>query len=500
MCNNSHDPLVGVHQPLEQVLDTIDDGFTVLDREWRFVYFNRAAAIHYGKPREELVGQSFWEAFPDAVGTEFEHKCKWAMAQQKTCEFDTFAPQRDKWYMVRIFPSPTGLSIYGREITQYKKAIEEQRRSYELASRKTEELKAALESIPDGCALYDADQRFVFINSAALAFTGHPLSYFTGRRQEETTPPETAKKTLPHLHRAYETGRPQKFELTFTPAIGQTLTKLISYVPFLDESGKVVELLAISHDITTRKQAEEALRQSKEEAEQANRAKDEFLAMISHELHTPVAAVLLYAKLLKSGKVAEHKRTEALDTIIRCAEDQFRLVKNLVDASRILHGRMHADFEFVNLAEVLRHTIDSLQLSAELKHVAITPDFQADVVVSGDAQLLRQVFSNLLANSLKFTPQHGMVTIALYKEGQDARIVVRDNGIGIAPEFMPHVFEPFRQSDSSTTREHGGMGLGLSIVKSVVQMHHGTVQAHSNGSGTGTTFTISLPLITESQA
>jgi signal transduction histidine kinase len=242
-----------------------------------------------------------------------------------------------------------------------------------------------------------------------------------------------------------------------------------------------------------RVRSEAALRQAKEAAEAANRAKDDFLATISHELRTPLGAVLLWAKLLESNTLKGAQRRAALGTIIHCAQEQSQLVNDLLDTTRILEGKLRADMRTINLAQVIDSSVDALRPHAQIKGVALSTSI-ADAVIKCDPSLLRQVMSNLLSNAIKFTPTGGRVQVILSRREDTARLEVIDTGEGIPPEFLPHMFKRFSQADRSLTRKHGGLGLGLSIVRHIVDLHGGTVRADSQGVGRGATITVLLPL------
>jgi signal transduction histidine kinase len=230
-----------------------------------------------------------------------------------------------------------------------------------------------------------------------------------------------------------------------------------------------------------------------EELLKADQLKDEFLAIMSHELRTPLTPILGWSRMMKSGTVGQEQFQRGLEVIERNAQLEARLVEDVLDASRIITGKLRLDFQWVNLDEILRHIVQAWQPIAETKGIVLVTDFQPVPFVWGNAQRLQQIFSNLLSNAFKFTPPQGK--IALSAKPIDGRITVQvsDTGIGIKPEFLPHVFERFRQADSSTTRRHGGLGLGLTIVRYLVEVHGGLVSAESKGEGAGATFTVTLP-------
>ncbi|MBD1808744.1 PAS domain-containing protein [Microcoleus sp. FACHB-SPT15] len=228
----------------------------------------------------------------------------------------------------------------------------------------------------------------------------------------------------------------------------------------------------------------------------ANRIKDEFLAVLSHELRTPLNPILGWAKLLRTHKLDEAKTAYALETIERNAQLQTQLIEDLLDVSRILQGKVHLNVSLVDLVTVIEAAQETVRLAAEAKSIEISTVFDANVrKVLGDANRLQQVVWNLLSNAVKFTPSRGRVEIKLERLNNNAQIIVRDTGKGIVPEFLPHVFDYFRQENSSTTRVFGGLGLGLAIVQHLVELHGGNVTVSSAGVDQGATFTVTLPLI-----
>ncbi|MBX9254927.1 response regulator [Desmonostoc muscorum CCALA 125] len=228
----------------------------------------------------------------------------------------------------------------------------------------------------------------------------------------------------------------------------------------------------------------------------ANRIKDEFLAVLSHEIRTPLNPILGWAKLLRSNKLDEKKTALALETIERNAKLQTKLIEDLLDISRILRGKLSLNVCPVDLATIIRAAMETVRLSAEAKLIQIYSALDPAVgQVFGDAGRLQQIVWNLLSNAIKFTPEGGQVEIYLEQIDSQVQIRVRDTGKGISPDFLPYVFETFRQADSATTRKFGGLGLGLAIVRYLVEMHGGTVSAESLGEGQGATFIVQLPMI-----
>ena len=234
------------------------------------------------------------------------------------------------------------------------------------------------------------------------------------------------------------------------------------------------------------------------EAEEANRLKDQFLATLSHELRTPLNAIVGWTALLKQGNLDEATAAKAIGIVDRNARAQTKLIEDVLDVSRIVSGKLHLSARAVDVGAVVRAAAESVAHAASAKRIRVGLHIDAGAGrVSGDPDRLQQVVWNLLSNAIKFTPAGGTVTVSVERAESHVSVVVSDNGAGIDPEFLPHVFERFRQADASTTRAHGGLGLGLAIVRHLVELHGGTVKVDSGGLGRGTTFTVALPIAAE---
>ncbi|HET8646317.1 MAG TPA: HAMP domain-containing sensor histidine kinase, partial [Vicinamibacteria bacterium] len=272
--------------------------------------------------------------------------------------------------------------------------------------------------------------------------------------------------------------------------------------PVLGDDGEVSALVRTVKDVTeqresARRTAELLAREkaARAEAEHVNRLKDEFLATLSHELRTPLNAIVGWAQLLRHGASDEATLRRAIDVIARNARVQEQLISDILDVSRIVAGKLRLEPLPVDLAEVITQAVETVRPAAEAKGIAVDAERERSALWTvGDPSRLQQVVWNLLSNAIKFTPRGGHVRVRLRAGGSDACISVADDGPGIAPEFLAHVFERFRQADASSTRQHGGLGLGLGIVKHLVELHGGTVRAESAGEGRGSTFVVSLPV------
>ncbi|HEX8186815.1 MAG TPA: ATP-binding protein [Pyrinomonadaceae bacterium] len=280
--------------------------------------------------------------------------------------------------------------------------------------------------------------------------------------------------------------------------------------PLIDDGGRVIGTVTVIEDVTERVAREAALqaevdartqafareKAAREEAERANHLKDEFLATVSHELRTPLTAILGWSNMLLTGRLSDAARDRALEIIHRNAQSQNQLISDLLDVSRIISGKLRLDLRTVELSPIIEAAVEATRPAAEAKGVHL--DTCIDPLagpVNGDADRLQQVVWNLLTNAIKFTPEGGRIEVKSEIAGARVAVTVRDTGMGIAPEFLPHIFDRFRQADPGTNRIHGGMGLGLSIVRQLVELHGGAIRAESEGEGMGATFVVSLPFV-----
>ena len=283
---------------------------------------------------------------------------------------------------------------------------------------------------------------------------------------------------------------------------GRRVAIASTFFPLFDRAGKVGHVAIVFRDLTDEMAARERAEQESErnqrlyqEAQELHRLRDEFVATISHELRTPLQAILGWARLLQETSDDRERLRHGLATIERNAKVQARLVDDILDASRLVTGRMQMKWQAVDLAATVRGVLGDFQRAAAAKGVDLVEEMPPDpLVVGGDADRLHQVAWNLCSNALKFTPAGGRIRVALRAEADEAVLGVADTGVGIAPEFLPFVFDRFRQGDSSSTRMYGGLGLGLALVRHLVELHGGSVEAHSPGRDQGAVFTVRLRL------
>jgi PAS domain S-box-containing protein len=345
-------------------------------------------------------------------------------------------------------------------------------------------------------------------NAAATALFGHTPDEAIGRSITMLIPPELQHEEADILARIRRGERIQHYQTVRLAKDGRRIPLSLTISPVRDSSGAIIGASKIARDVsrerafaTEREALLESERAARSEAERLGHLKDEFLATLSHELRTPLNAILGWCALLKEPAFKGVSTRQAVDTIERNARAQAQIIDDLLDMSRIISGKIALNFEPLQVMQVVQAAVDAIRPSALTKGLRITLQVEdGDTLVSGDAARMQQVMWNLLTNAVKFTETDGSIRIASKRHGPTASIVVEDSGVGIAEEFLPNVFDRFRQADSGTTRRYGGLGLGLSIVRTLVELHGGTITVASDGLNKGSKFTISLPVREQPEA
>jgi PAS domain S-box-containing protein len=375
------------------------------------------------------------------------------------------------------------------------------RRAEEALRKQSEWLRVTLASIGDAVISTDAEGRVTFMNGVAEAMTGWSQAEALGRPLPEVFNIINGQSRQP-------VDNPVEIVLREGKVIGLANRAVLidrdgaelpiddSAAPIRDDQGRVVGVVLVFHDITERERLLAQEQHAREIAEAASRAKDEFLATVSHELRTPLNAILGWARLLSSGRLDDETAARGLKAIEQNARAQAQLIEDLLDVSRIISGKFRLKARPLEVAPIIEAAIDSVRPTADAKGVRLEALLDPDAgPVSGDAGRLQQVAWNLLSNAVKFTPKGGRVQVRLVRINSHIELEVSDTGQGIAREFLPYVFDRFRQADGSTTRSLGGLGLGLAIVRHIVELHGGSVAVDSSGEDQGATFTIRLPLM-----
>ncbi|HUR20413.1 MAG TPA: PAS domain S-box protein [Vicinamibacterales bacterium] len=359
-------------------------------------------------------------------------------------------------------------------------------------------MAAVVESSDDAIVSKDLKGIVQTWNTGAERIFGYTASEMVGSSILRLIPPELRSEETSILDRQRRGERIDHYETVRVTKDGRRIDVSLTVSPIRDSRGVVVGASKVARDITARKRAEqellEAERRARSEVERISYMKDEFLATLSHELRTPLNAIVGWAQMLRNRTHADADVLEGLAVIDRNAKVQAQLIEDLLDMSRIISGKVRLDNQRVDVHDVVRAAVASVRHLAVAKEITLQLELDAQAgTVWGDPNRLQQVVWNLVSNAIKFTPTGGRVLVKVARTGGHVELTVADNGQGIAAGFLPHLFERFRQADSSTTRYHGGLGLGLSIVKSLVELHGGSVRASSDGLGKGATFRVEMP-------
>ncbi len=449
---------------------------------WETVWFR------YTPVAAELVRQSVMRA---AAGERDHQEISVASSVGRIITFEfLFYPIFDEAGEV-IFIVPEATDVTARK--QAKKAL----------AMSEERFRNLADNIAQLAWIADHEGKIDWYNQRWFDYTGTTMAEMAGWGWQQVHHPDHIDRVFEKVKRCFERDEPWEDTFPLRGKDGKYRWFLSRAIPIRSEQDHVLRWFGTNTDITEQRKAEQARelllvqeQKARLAAESANRIKDEFLAVISHELRTPLNPILGWSQLLQKGHLPPHKTAHALQIIERNAKMQAQLISDLLDVSRILQGKLSLSAQPVDLGYVIRTAMETVQLSATAKYIHLHMALDTSVgTVSGDANRLQQVIWNLLSNAVKFTPQGGRITIQLERVGAEAQVSISDTGKGIHPDFLPHVFDHFRQEDASITRKFGGLGLGLAIVHRLVELHGGTIRADSAGEGQGATFVFRLPLL-----
>jgi PAS domain S-box-containing protein len=377
-----------------------------------------------------------------------------------------------------------------QDVTERKKAEDDAAR-----------LAAVIASADDAIIGVSLDGRITSWNRGAQAMFGYAEDEVVGKPITLIIPPDRFYEEDVIIGRLTRGEAIQHFETERLAKDGRTIEISLSVSPIRDRQGRIVGVSKVARDVSDKRrlerEREELLRRergARDEADAANRTKDDFFATLSHELRTPLSSILGWARLLRGGKLDRVAADRGLEVIERNSHNLEHLLTDMLDVSRIISGRTSLSIEPVHLGNTIETAVDSLRPDATAKGITIQVSLDATAQsLIGDTGRLQQVVRNLVSNAVKFTPNRGRIEVRLTDLRKGARLTVTDTGQGIEPDSLPHIFERFRQADSTTTRSQEGLGLGLAIVRRIVELHDGTVRAESAGIGRGATFVVDLP-------
>jgi PAS domain S-box-containing protein len=467
-------------QQTASILESMPDGYVAVDRQGRISYMNPVARELRTLHRTGGNQDPAWTEFPPTSGTIAKEKLRQAAARQCTVEFEHYYEPWKRWYEVKASPSSGGgLAIYFRDVTDRKRTEEEQRT-----------LASIVDSSEDAIIGIDLDERIVSWNPGAEKLYGYTAAEAIGKPASTLTPPDQQDERLDKLAKIACEETTLHFDTVGLTKSGREVPVSLGVSPIKDASGRIVGASEIARDISDRKRAEEMLRE-------ADRRKDEFLAMLGHELRNPLAGIVNGVEVLK---FFEHVQPDVADIhglIERQANQMRRLIDDLLDVSRIARGKITLRTERFDLAALVRQIAQDHHARLRERELTLELDISTEPVwIDGDSARIAQVVGNLLDNAVKFTDKGGCITIRASASSRDrmATVVVRDTGVGLSEDVKTSMFMPFAQAEATLGRSTSGLGLGLALVKGLVELHGGTIEADSPGPGKGATFTIHLPL------
>jgi PAS domain S-box-containing protein len=485
-----------LHEANQRIItawESMTDAYVSLDREWRIIYANKAATqvikqLTNLKP-EQFLGRSHWEMFPSTVGQEVEREYRRAVLEQVAVHLEVL--YEGYWFEVHAYPSEVGLGIYFRDISDRKQIEENLLQSEEKFRQLTENIDEAVFWIFN---LETLQVLYVSPSYEKIWGGDRDSLYNSSRLWMEAIHPEDRPKVQSVIDQQQKGDR-HDLEYRIMHPDGSLRWIRDRGFGLKDATGHPYRMVGIAEDITEQVQLVAREKAAREEAEQANRIKDEFLAILSHELRSPLNPILGWTQMFQIYQSDPTILQEGFNAIERSAKLLLELINDLLDVAKILRGKIMLNLAPVDLLQVIEGALETVSASAKAKSITIETNLNSSGQVNGDFARLQQIIWNLLSNAVKFTPNGGRIEITLDRVWDTAQIVVTDNGKGIPSEFLPHVFEYFRQADGSITRKHGGLGLGLALVRHLVELHGGVVTVNSLGINCGASFMVSLPLL-----
>lgn len=479
-------------EELAEILGSITDAFLTFDAEWKVVFVNEQVERRTGKKQEELVGRNFRELFPDRVQSEAYRQLQGAMDERRSTGYEVFDSGQQKWYAERAYPTPEGgLALYSQDITERKIAV-----TRLLASEARMQLAMTIAEagtwdldLTTGVNHW-SDSHFIM-----LGYEPPPDGLATESMWRNAVLAEDLPGVIQESGRAsaendlfrseHRLQRRDTGDITWVKSAGKF---------FYDGNGKAVRFVGVFFDITAQKRSEEELKRLAEELRKADQRKDEFLATLAHELRNPLAPVLNSVEVLKSLGGESQTLASARSMIERQIGQMVRLIDDLLDIGRINRNKLELRIEPVNLAAILQQAVEAAEpMMRQAGHDLVTRLPAGNLLLQADCVRLCQIFGNLLTNACKYTEAGGKIELEVVEEEAAVAVSVKDNGMGIPPEMIDGIFEPFAQVDRSLERSQGGLGIGLTLVKRLVELHGGEVGAASGGRGRGSVFTVRLP-------
>lgn len=541
--------LQATNEAFARLLESITDSFCAADPAWQFTYVNRRAEQLLQKHASELLGRNLWDIYPQLVGSSFYRRCHETVRTGNSIRLEIFCSSLDRWFQVALYPSSEGVSFFFQDITLRKQIEQERDRllqqeknaraqaelahdrctflshaSLLLASSLNYEttlsnmVRLAVPLLADFClvhkleadgtlrqitawhgnenkqslvnelgSLYSVSSQNADSLIAQVLQTGEPLMVTDTAAIE----PLTQDARILEINRQLA---PQSLIVVPLTARGQKFGTLLLAMDGSNREHDALDL-AVAADLGRRAAIAIDNAALHEKAQEASRLKDEFLMTLSHELRSPLNAILGWSQILRYRQLTHRTTEQALEVIEQKAKTLTQIVYDLLTLSQIVTGQLRLQPSRVKLDTLIQEVIESLHLAATAKGIRVVTNLNDSIdPIQADVRFLRQVIWNLLSNAIKFTPAAGCINVQLFRLEQVVQLVIDDTGEGVDASVLPYIFDYFRQADSSSTRPHDGLGMGLSLVQNLIELHGGTVQIFSEGRGRGTTVVVALPL------
>jgi PAS domain S-box-containing protein len=476
-----------------QILSSMKDGFLLMDVDFRVQQINTEGLRLDGRPLSALLGRTHWELWPGSESLPVGQAYKRAMRDRETVSLEQCYPHggRDIWLDIQAFPFGKGLAVFYRDVSARKHADV-------MLREREEQLRLATEAADVGLWDVHPAAGTLFWPATVKAMFGiaadQPVSmddFYAGLHpsDREHTAAAFADACNPELRSLYDvefrTVGKEDQKIRWVAAKGRAI---------FDDAGRCIRVIGTAIDITQRKASEEALRNSEKRLRESDRKKDEFLAMLAHELRNPLAPINAAADLLALTNSGDERVKKATSTISRQVKHMTSLVDDLLDVSRVTRGLVALERSGLDAKQIVSDAIEQSRPMLEGRHHRFAVHIPSEpAYVLGDHKRLVQVLTNVLNNAAKYTPEGGSIVLRMEVDAAAVRLCVKDNGIGMRAEVVEQAFDMFTQAERTSDRTQGGLGIGLALVKSLVELHHGTVTAHSEGPGQGSEFFITLP-------
>jgi PAS domain S-box-containing protein len=463
------------------ILESVTDAFFALDRDWRFTYVNRQATRVLERTKEQLLGSIIWEAFPGLAGSDFERAYHRAVTERVPVSVLAFYPDHRRWYDVHAYPASNGISVYFRDVT-------EQRQVDSRIREAEDQVRVMADNIPQLAWMTNAEGAIVWYNRRWYEYTGTTFDEMQAHGWQSVLSADDEPRVLAGFQRQLACGEPWEDTFRLRRHDGEMRWHLSRALPIKDEAGRVLRWFGTNTDITEQRKLAADLAD-------ADRRKNEFLATLAHELRNPLAPIRTGLQVLRLAGQDPNAIEQTRAMIDRQVGQMVRLVDDLMDVSRISTGKIELRKDRVPLSVVVNSAVETSRPLIEQMGHALTVSLPKEpVIIDADLTRLAQVFLNLLNNAAKYSDRGGHIRLTAERHGSGLVVSVRDTGIGIPAEHLPQVFDMFSQVERSLEKSQGGLGIGLTLVKRLVEMHGGSVEARSAGLNRGSEFVVRLPV------